>query len=103
MTYRKGARAGLWDRAGSKLPAAPKTRRRNSGGCERLPKHVKALGNRGPPVFLPLEFQRDVPPVVVLAEHLRDALVVKVQGVPEAAAEIGLGLHEAGLRGHHLQ
>ncbi len=40
--------------------------------------------------------------VVVFAHNPSDAIVVKVKCVPNAAAEIGFGVHEGGVRGELL-
>src|SRR3954467_350607 len=54
---------------------------------ERLPQHLKRLGNSRPWVFLAFKLQRNIPAIPGRFEDLGDSRVVQVERVPQPAAE----------------
>src|SRR5262249_49271092 len=61
---------------------------------ERLAQQCEAARHRRAGVLAALELQRNVAAIAMLAEHRRDAVVVEVEGVPNAPAIVGLGLSQ---------
>ncbi len=67
--------------------------------AEGFSQHGKTFGDGGFVVFIPLKFERDIAAEVVLAHNCRDARIIQIEGVPQAAAIVHLGVHKDGLRG----
>jgi len=67
--------------------------------AEGVSQEGKTFGYSSLVVFISLEFERNVTAEVVLAHNPCDAGIIQIEGVPQAASIVHLGVHKDCVRG----
>ncbi len=65
-----------------------------AGDTESAAEHGDAFRDGGVGIFFPFHFEGDVTGIVSPCQNIRDAAVIKIEGIPLAASVVGFGLHK---------